>query len=106
MSWMGFINPGMLLPSNLALFGYCIEHLPSEAPIVEIGSFAGLSVNHLILLLRRARRTKPCTHKIGLDVRCAPNNEQRIAAPRLGANGPKAASCNATFWFDCEGSPH
>lgn len=57
MSWMASINPGMLRFENLALFAYCIENLASEAPIIEIGSFAGLSLNHLILFLRRAART-------------------------------------------------
>jgi hypothetical protein len=53
MVWMGFINPGMLSRRNLVLFLYCIEHLPTSAPIVEIGSFAGLSLNHLIHFLRK-----------------------------------------------------
>jgi hypothetical protein len=57
--WMGFINPGMFSDENLALFDYCIRHLPNEAPIIEIGSFAGKSLNHLILLLRRAGRANP-----------------------------------------------
>jgi hypothetical protein len=56
MSWMGFINPGMLSDGNLALIDYCVKHLPNEAPAIEIGSFAGKSLNHLILLLRRAGR--------------------------------------------------
>jgi hypothetical protein len=59
MSWMAFINPGMVYGGNLALFSYCIEHLPSGAPLIEIGSFAGLSLNYLILFLRRAGRTNP-----------------------------------------------
>lgn len=59
MYWMGFINPGMLDPGNLALFAYCIERLPSESPLIEIGSFGGLSLNHLIHLLRRAGRANP-----------------------------------------------
>ena len=56
MWWMRFINPGMLIPENIELFAYCVEHLPSDAAIVEIGSFAGLSLNHIIHFLRRSDR--------------------------------------------------
>lgn len=59
LGWMKFINPGMLWQSNLNLFAYCIERLPSAAPIIEIGSFAGLSLNHIIYLLRRAKLSNP-----------------------------------------------
>jgi hypothetical protein len=52
MAWMGFITPGMLVHSNLELFAHCIARLPSEAPIIEIGSFAGRSLNYLIHFLR------------------------------------------------------
>src|SRR5438105_4804065 len=56
MTWMGFINPGMLGSSNIDLLAYCIDNLPSVAPVVEIGSFAGLSLNHIIHFLRRKTR--------------------------------------------------
>jgi Methyltransferase domain len=59
LAWMGFINPGMLQRGNMELFSYCVERLPSNAPLVEIGSFAGLSLNHLIYFVRRAGRTNP-----------------------------------------------
>jgi predicted O-methyltransferase YrrM len=58
-TWLRFINPGMLIPGNVAMFAYCVDHLSSDAPIVEIGSFAGLSLNHIIHLLRkRGRKNK------------------------------------------------
>jgi hypothetical protein len=59
MIWMQFIIPGWLHPGNLESFAYCLERLPSDAPIIEIGTFAGLSLNHLILLLCRAGRRNP-----------------------------------------------
>src|SRR5215472_4377214 len=59
MTWMQFIIPGWLHPGNLESFVYCLERLPSDAPIIEIGTFAGLSLNHLILLLCRAGRQNP-----------------------------------------------
>jgi hypothetical protein len=39
------INTGMLHRGNLYCFRYALERLPSSAPIVEIGSFCGLSTN-------------------------------------------------------------
>jgi hypothetical protein len=57
MTWLSYINPGMLMKSNLDLFAYCIDRLPnSTGAVIEIGSFAGLSLNHLILLLKKTRR--------------------------------------------------
>src|SRR5271166_1696016 len=55
-SWMGYINPGMLSAENIALFSYCIDNLPSAAPVLEIGSFAGKSLNFLTYFLRRSGR--------------------------------------------------
>lgn len=43
--WLCFANPGMLNRGNLYSFNYAIEHLPSDSPILEIGSFCGLSTN-------------------------------------------------------------
>jgi Methyltransferase domain len=59
LAWMGFINPGMLHRGNIELFSYCLERLPSNNPLVEIGSFAGLSLNHLIYFLRQTGRANP-----------------------------------------------
>ena len=58
--WLSFINPGMLVGSNIDLFAYCINRLPNNTgAVIEIGSFAGLSLNHLILLLKKAQRGNP-----------------------------------------------
>jgi hypothetical protein len=57
--WMRFINPGMCPPRNVPLIKYCVDHLPSDSPIVEIGSFAGLSLNHITYFLRRTGRKNP-----------------------------------------------
>ncbi len=46
-NWLCFANPGMLDRGNLYCFDYAIKHLPSAAPILEIGSFCGLSTNLL-----------------------------------------------------------
>jgi hypothetical protein len=60
MMWLSFINPGMLVGSNIDLFAYCINRLPNNTgAVIEIGSFAGLSLNHLILLLKKAQRGNP-----------------------------------------------
>jgi hypothetical protein len=59
MAWMQIIIPGWLPHGNLEAFAYCLARLPSGAPIIEIGSFAGLSLNLLIHLLHRAGRQNP-----------------------------------------------
>jgi hypothetical protein len=69
MLWLGFINPGMLIQGNIELFAYCLARLPSKSPVLEIGSFAGLSLNHIILLLRRARILHRCMEFRRLPVR-------------------------------------
>lgn len=46
-NWLCFANAGMLDRGNLYLMDYAISRLPSAAPILEIGSFCGLSANVL-----------------------------------------------------------
>lgn len=45
MSWLTFANAGMLTRGNAYCFDYAVKNLPGSAPIVEIGSFCGLSTN-------------------------------------------------------------
>lgn len=53
-------NPGMMDPGNVFLFDHAIRHLPSADPLLEIGSFCGLSAN-LITFLKRNRPLSPCS---------------------------------------------
>ncbi|MEZ4775411.1 MAG: class I SAM-dependent methyltransferase [Bacteroidia bacterium] len=46
-------NAGMLLRGNLYAFDYAIKNLPSDAPVVEIGSYCGLSTNVLTYYLEK-----------------------------------------------------
>jgi hypothetical protein len=46
-AYLTFANAGMLNKGNLLCFDYAIRNLPSNRPIVEIGSFCGLSTNLL-----------------------------------------------------------
>lgn len=39
------VNAGMLHHGNILCFDYAIKNLPSEHPIIEIGTFCGLSAN-------------------------------------------------------------
>ena len=50
MSWLTFANAGMLTRGNVYCMDYAVRKLPSAAPIVEIGSFCGLSTNLIIYL--------------------------------------------------------
>jgi len=54
--WLGYANAGMLNPGNAWSMDYAIRHLPSGHPVVEIGSFAGLSANVICHLLRKHGR--------------------------------------------------
>jgi len=53
LNWLEFANAGMLAKGNLYSFNYAIENLPSDNPIVEIGSFCGLSTNIMSYLLKK-----------------------------------------------------
>lgn len=52
-SWLSFANAGMLNKGNLLCFDYVMRNLPSGNPMVEIGSFAGLSTNLINYYRRR-----------------------------------------------------
>lgn len=44
-TWLKYIVPGGLHPGNVLCFDHAIKNLPDDSPIVEIGTFAGLSTN-------------------------------------------------------------
>ncbi|MDR2508004.1 MAG: hypothetical protein LBD67_08440 [Candidatus Accumulibacter sp.] len=54
--WLRFANPGMLEPGNIYCIEYAIEHLPSCNPVIEIGSFCGLSTNLIGFYLQKNRK--------------------------------------------------
>ncbi len=43
--WLTVANAGMLTRGNVDCFAHALRHISSKAPIVEIGSFCGLSSN-------------------------------------------------------------
>lgn len=55
-TWMSYAIPGWLPKGNRYCMQYAIERLPSGAPLVEIGSFCGLSTNFLAYYLRKHGR--------------------------------------------------
>lgn len=55
--WLKFANAGMLDSGNLYCFEYAIKNLPSDNPIIEIGSFCGLSTNLITFYLRQFSKT-------------------------------------------------
>lgn len=58
-TWLTLANAGMLTPGNVWCFDYAIKNLPSSNPIVEIGSFCGLStnvINYFKMVHRRSNR--------------------------------------------------
>ena len=54
--WLSYANAGMLKPGNAWCMDHAIRNLPSASPLVEIGSFAGLSANVICHLLRKHGR--------------------------------------------------
>jgi hypothetical protein len=50
-NWLTFANAGMLSKGNIYSMRFAIENLPSESPVLEIGSFCGLSTNVMSYLL-------------------------------------------------------
>lgn len=58
-NWLCFANAGMLQRGNLYCFDYALKRLPSSAPLVEIGSFCGLSASLLTYYKRRHGISNP-----------------------------------------------
>jgi len=50
-AWLTLANAGMLTKGNVYSMRYAIENLPSTNPVLEIGSFCGLSTNVISYLL-------------------------------------------------------
>src|SRR5215204_5501295 len=51
--WLLYAIPGWQNRGNLYCFDYAIGRLPSDAPIIEIGSFCGLSTNLMAYYKRK-----------------------------------------------------
>ena len=51
--WLSFANAGMLHKGNVFCMDYAIKYLPSNNPVLEIGSFCGLSTNVITYLLSK-----------------------------------------------------
>ena len=59
LAWIGFVNPGMLEDGNVWLFDRAIWDMPAQGAVVEIGSFCGLSLNHIVHLMEKYSRRNP-----------------------------------------------
>jgi len=59
LAWIGFVNPGMLEEGNVWLFDRAIRDMPAQGAVVEIGSFCGLSLNHIVHLMEKHSRQNP-----------------------------------------------
>ena len=57
LDWLTFANAGMLNPGNVYCMDYAIKNLPSTNPIIEIGSFCGLSTKEISYLLKKYKRS-------------------------------------------------
>ena len=59
LAWVRFAVPGMLCQGNIEAMEYAIENMPPCKPILEIGSFCGLSTVVLSYLLDKRSKTTP-----------------------------------------------
>lgn len=57
--WLSFANAGMLQRGNIYCIDLALSQLPSSAPVLEIGSFCGLSTNIIAHYLKKHKRTNP-----------------------------------------------
>ncbi len=53
MNWLKFANAGMMTDGNYYLFDLAIKNLEGDEPIIEIGSFCGLSTNVMSYFLNK-----------------------------------------------------
>ncbi|HSU28959.1 MAG TPA: class I SAM-dependent methyltransferase [Chitinophagaceae bacterium] len=44
-TWLTYANAGMMHSGNVHCFEYAMKNLPTDDPVIEIGSFCGLSAN-------------------------------------------------------------
>jgi hypothetical protein len=51
--WLRFANAGMLHEGNIYSFSYALTRLPTNDPLLEIGTFCGLSTNVINYLLKK-----------------------------------------------------
>jgi hypothetical protein len=58
--WLRFANAGMLQRGNYWCFDYALKNIPNDVPILEIGSFCGLSTN----ILYHYKRTNNKNNKL------------------------------------------
>lgn len=59
LAWVRFAVPGMLEQGNIEAMEYAVSNMPPGHPIVEIGSFCGLSTIVLTYLLEKHCRIVP-----------------------------------------------
>jgi len=57
LNWLQFANAGMLNKGNIYSVEYVTKHLPSANPVIEIGSFCGLSTNVISHYLRKSKKS-------------------------------------------------
>ncbi len=58
-SWLYLANAGMLDSGNIYSMDLAIQNLPSDKPVMEIGSFCGLSTNVIeYSLFKHGKKTR------------------------------------------------
>lgn len=57
--WLRFANAGMLNSGNIYCMEYAVKNIPPGHPVLEIGSFCGLSTNVILYFLYKYKKTNP-----------------------------------------------
>ncbi|HET8573711.1 MAG TPA: class I SAM-dependent methyltransferase [Edaphocola sp.] len=55
--WLSATVPGWLEKGHLYCFEYAIRNLPDKSPVVELGTFAGLSANTILYFLKKHNKS-------------------------------------------------
>ncbi len=56
LTWLSYANAGMMHSGNFYCFDYAMKNLPTDDPVIEVGSFCGLSANVTGYLLKKYGR--------------------------------------------------
>ena len=59
LTWVRFAVPGMLAEPNVAAMDHALAHMPAGSPVLEVGSFCGLSTVVLAHLLEKRSPESP-----------------------------------------------
>ena len=97
LNWLLCSNPGMQHKGNIFCFEEAIRNLPANAPLLELGAFAGLSANIMTYLLRKHGRKNTVISVDPWIVRGWRDDEKNIPEEYLRFVGGNTSITRETF---------